>query len=413
MTSYNIHSGNPESQTKYGSPSYVLFEGSFASQPLGAINNSSDVYGVLGFLGDDHDASFDRSNVTKQRQLNLSKFEIDDRNLLSNNNTQLHQQNHPNMMQNQQNLQRSAFFDKPASLQIPSNDVFCAPPSVLATSRNNSFDYGASSAPLTPSSSPYSAASSRNNSVDMESHTFNAGMYQHQQYKRQQQQMDRQVDSPSVRYPSKYDLPPSPREPTFTVAPSPLQATGGGTAAITPELAEALTVAQVQLSQRKKQRDTFPPMGYICRLCSIEGHWMENCILYKSNKHPQYNNAARAVALNIISEKSQHVLEALPVVQQPKQKFTPKFYQEYQQQQLQLQQQQQQEQQQQRLRRQQRLEQEQQYYSQLQQEQRQYQQQQQQFYRSASTEYHSFAPPSPTNSAGSGSRFEGLWVADY
>ncbi|KAJ3012790.1 UNVERIFIED_CONTAM: hypothetical protein HDU68_001029 [Siphonaria sp. JEL0065] len=394
--SYSTHSDYKK--TMYGSPMYALFEGSFGSQPLAA-NTTSDVYGVLGFLGDDHDASFECSNVPKHRQLNLPKFGIDDRKLFTNNNSQLNMQ--PQTPLNmQQNLHRSAFFDKPASLQIPPNDVFCAPPSVLTTSRNNSFDYGTSSAPLTPSSTSYSAASSRNNSVDMESHTFNAGLYQHQQYKRQQQQMDRQMDSPSIRYPSKYDLPPSPREPAFTITPSPLQATGGGTAAITPELAEALTVAQVQLSQRKKQRDTFPPMGYTCRLCSIEGHWMENCILYKSNKHPQYNNAARAVALNIISEKSQYVLEALPVVQQPKQKFTPKFYQEYQQQ---LQQQQQQEQQQQRLRRQERLEQEQHYYNQLQQEQRQYQQQQ----------YHSFAPPSPTNSAGSGSRFEGLWSSEY
>ncbi|KAJ3064909.1 hypothetical protein HDU99_004326, partial [Rhizoclosmatium hyalinum] len=107
--------------------------------------------------------------------------------------------------------------------------------------------------------------------------------------------------------------------------------TGGGTAALTPQLAVALTAAQIQLSQRKKQRDSLPPPGYCCRLCAIEGHWMENCILYKSNKHPQYNNAARAVALNIISPSSQQVLNSLPVVAQPTQLFTPKFYQEHQQ----------------------------------------------------------------------------------
>ncbi|KAJ3031498.1 UNVERIFIED_CONTAM: hypothetical protein HDU68_003439 [Siphonaria sp. JEL0065] len=396
MTNFSTHSDY--NQTMYEYPSHALFEGPFASQPLRANNNTSDYFNVLGLLGDDHDSSFE---LTKQCQLNEPKLEFDDHSLFQTNNDSrlnMQQQNQLNMQQNEHNLQRSSFFDQPAFLQIPAYDVFGAPPSVLTTSRNNSFDYGISSAPLTPSSPPFSAVSSRNNSVDMGSHTFNGGLCQH-----------RQMDSPSIRYHSKHDLPPSPYEPAFAVTPSPLQATGGGTAAITPEFAEALTVAQVQLSQRKKQRDTFPPMGYTCRLCSIEGHWMENCILYKSNKHPQYNNAARAVALNIISEKSQYVLEALPVVQQPKQKFTPKFYQEYQQQQLQLQQQQQQR----RFRRQQRLEHEQQYYNQLQQEQRQYQQQQhlqQQLYRS-STEYHLFAPPSPTNSAGSGSRL-GLW-AEY
>ncbi|KAJ3240463.1 hypothetical protein HDU81_003604 [Chytriomyces hyalinus] len=81
---------------------------------------------------------------------------------------------------------------------------------------------------------------------------------------------------------------------------------------MTPLLAIELAKAQNLFSKHKKQKDSIPHVGYVCRLCSIEGHWMQNCILYKSHKQPQYNNVARAVSLNIIPQESQAFLEALP-----------------------------------------------------------------------------------------------------
>ncbi|KAI8618245.1 hypothetical protein BC830DRAFT_1166316 [Chytriomyces sp. MP71] len=200
---------------------------------------------------------------------------------------------------------------RPAHLHIPAQV-----PSLMPPVRQNSFDNGASfddsfsplSSPTRDSLSPSSVPSSRHNSVDMgiESSYGN-------------EPLSPLLGSSSL------------------LGQAPLQATGGGTAALTPALAVELTKAQVKLSQLKKQKDSIPPIGYICRLCAIEGHWMENCILYKSNKHPQYNNAARAVALNIISPGSQVVLNSLPVVAQPAVHYTPKFVAAMHQQQLQQQ----------------------------------------------------------------------------
>ncbi|KAI8838789.1 hypothetical protein BJ741DRAFT_600599 [Chytriomyces cf. hyalinus JEL632] len=78
---------------------------------------------------------------------------------------------------------------------------------------------------------------------------------------------------------------------------------------MTPLLAIELAKAQNLFSKHKKQKDSIPHAGYVCRLCSIEGHWMQNCILYKSHKQPQYCNFARAISMNIIT---QDFLEALP-----------------------------------------------------------------------------------------------------
>ncbi|ORY53741.1 hypothetical protein BCR33DRAFT_711100 [Rhizoclosmatium globosum] len=283
-----------------------------------------DLYGVVDFLDVDHDvAAAQHQKELKLQQLKHQQLLIDEQRRMQ--------------MQKvraiQQQRDESAFFESinnaPRATRFSSSfdDDFTAP----SVSRNNSFDYPGS--PVSPSSTSYSVPSSRNNSVDMDANTFSANMYLHQQ-QQQLQQLRRQMDTPRYTRDRVYDdQPMSPREPSpsVSVAPSPLQSTGGGTAALTPQLAVALTAAQIQLSQRKKQRDSLPPPGYCCRLCAIEGHWMENCILYKSNKHPQYNNAARAVALNIISPSSQQVLNSLPVVAQPTQLFTPKFYQEHQQ----------------------------------------------------------------------------------
>ncbi|KAJ3346722.1 hypothetical protein HDU83_002772 [Entophlyctis luteolus] len=171
--------------------------------------------------------------------------------------------------------------------------------------------------PPSPTSTHYSDASTRRNSIDLDPSSFGP-YFAHRQHPSHQSQQA------SIYFPPETVSPPpleSSRPPMAI-----LQSTRGGTAALTPDLAAQLTEAQIQLSLRKKQRDSIPPVGYICRLCAIEGHWMENCILYKSNKYPQYNNAARAVALNIISPDSQVVLNSLPVVQQPKRLFTPKFF---------------------------------------------------------------------------------------
>ncbi|KAI8615137.1 hypothetical protein BC830DRAFT_323778 [Chytriomyces sp. MP71] len=203
-------------------------------------------------------------------------------------------------------LGRSATFHnphvqnrRPAHIHIPAQV-----PSLTSPIRHNSFDNGPFfddsfsplSSPTRNSLSPSSVPSSRHNSVDMGN---------------QPTSYANESLSPSLC--------------SSLLGQAPLQATGGGTAALTPALAVEITKAQVKLSQLKKQKDSIPPIGYICRLCAIEGHWMENCILYKSNKHPQYNNAARAVALNIISPGSQVVLNRLPVVAQPAVHYTPKF----------------------------------------------------------------------------------------
>ncbi|KAJ3126749.1 hypothetical protein HK100_010097 [Physocladia obscura] len=188
-----------------------------------------------------------------------------------------------------------------------------------ATTRKMSID--ASIDIPSPANSFYSAPNSRNSSIDMETTVFNVGLLDHR----------RQFDTKESLY---TEPSPPPQQSIIEVTRSAvsnsniqsLQSTGGGTAAITPDFAAALTVAQCALSQRKKQKDSVPPVGYCCRLCAIEGHWMENCILYISNKYPQYNNAARAVALNIISPNSQVVLNTLPIVQQPQHQYTPKFY---------------------------------------------------------------------------------------
>ncbi|KAJ3250774.1 hypothetical protein HDU77_006389 [Chytriomyces hyalinus] len=92
----------------------------------------------------------------------------------------------------------------------------------------------------------------------------------------------------------------------------PVDATSSAMAAgqgMTPLLAIELAKAQNLFSKHKKQKDSIPHVGYVCRLCSIEGHWMQNCILYKSHKQPQYCNFARAISMNIIT---QDFLEALP-----------------------------------------------------------------------------------------------------
>ncbi|KAI8622344.1 hypothetical protein BC830DRAFT_1162970 [Chytriomyces sp. MP71] len=190
---------------------------------------------------------------------------------------------------------------KPAHIHIPAQV-----PSLTSPVGHNSFDNGRTyfddsfsplSSPTRNSRSPSWVPSSRQNSIDL--------------------------GNPTSSY-SNDRLSPL-LGSSLLVGQASLQATGGGTAALTPALAVELTKAQMKLSQLKKQKDSIPPIGYICRLCAIEGHWMENCILYKSNKHPQYNNAARAVALNIISPGSQVVLNCLPVVPQPAVHYTPKF----------------------------------------------------------------------------------------
>ncbi|KAJ3113839.1 hypothetical protein HK100_001870 [Physocladia obscura] len=168
-----------------------------------------------------------------------------------------------------------------------------------AMSRQMSID--ASTEIPSPTNSFYS---NPNNSIDMERSVFTVGRLYTESPPQQQATIE--VTRSGVNFQS-------------------LQTTGGGIAAITPNFAIALTVAQCALSQRKKQKDSIPPVGYCCRLCAIEGHWMENCILCISNKHPQYNNAARTVALNIISPNSQVILNSLPVVQQPQYQYTPKF----------------------------------------------------------------------------------------
>ncbi|KAI8613420.1 hypothetical protein BC830DRAFT_476790 [Chytriomyces sp. MP71] len=53
---------------------------------------------------------------------------------------------------------------------------------------------------------------------------------------------------------------------------------------MTPHLAAVLTQAQISHSRSKKRRDTFPEAGYVCRLCNIAGHWMENCLLFRPNQ---------------------------------------------------------------------------------------------------------------------------------
>ncbi|KAJ3225850.1 hypothetical protein HDU81_007643 [Chytriomyces hyalinus] len=181
--------------------------------------------------------------------------------------------------------------------------------------RHASIDYSIedsfspSSSPIRPTLSPTSAPSSRHNSVDYDTGVFETSA--------------NSFRKSSIGYYNNNAI-NEPLSPILS-SPAPLQATGGGTASITPALAVELAKAQMKLSMLKKQKDSIPPNGYVCRLCAIEGHWMENCILYKSNKHPQYNNAARAVALNIITPGSQVVLNSLPVVSQPQVQYTPKF----------------------------------------------------------------------------------------
>ncbi|TPX55994.1 hypothetical protein CcCBS67573_g09398 [Chytriomyces confervae] len=196
---------------------------------------------------------------------------------------------------------------RPAHIQIPTS---------FTPSRHASIDYSIdgsyspSSSPTRPILSPTSAPSSRHNSVD-----FDAGVFE----------TSANSSRKSIIGYYNNNTISEPLSPILSSSPAPLQATGGGTASITPALAVELTKAQMKLSMLKKQKDSIPPNGYVCRLCAIEGHWMENCILYKSNKHPQYNNAARAVALNIITPGSQVVLNSLPVVSQPQVQYTPKF----------------------------------------------------------------------------------------
>ncbi|KAI8840645.1 hypothetical protein BJ741DRAFT_661925 [Chytriomyces cf. hyalinus JEL632] len=200
-----------------------------------------------------------------------------------------------------------ARVQRPAHIQIPTS---------FTPSRHASIDYSIdgsfspSSSPSRPTLSPTSAPSSRHNSVD-----FDAGVFE---------TSANSLRKSMIGYYNNNTI-SEPLSPILSSSPAPLQATGGGTASITPALAVELTKAQMKLSMLKKQKDSIPPNGYVCRLCAIEGHWMENCILYKSNKHPQYNNAARAVALNIITPGSQVVLNSLPVVSQPQVQYTPKF----------------------------------------------------------------------------------------
>ncbi|KAJ3347673.1 hypothetical protein HDU83_001894 [Entophlyctis luteolus] len=174
-----------------------------------------------------------------------------------------------------------------------------------------------------PSPTSNSAPSTRRNSVDLDLSSFSAGFSHRHFPSRPTPTQHARMYIPSEQISPRLDS----TRPLLahSTAMANLQSAGGGTAALTPDLAAQLTEAQIQLSMRKKQPDTIPPIGYICRLCAIEGHWMENCILYRSNRHPQYNNAARAVALNIISPDSQIILNSLSVVPKPKQLYTPKF----------------------------------------------------------------------------------------
>ncbi|KAJ3065918.1 hypothetical protein HDU98_010742 [Podochytrium sp. JEL0797] len=293
-----------------------------------------------------------------------------------------------------------------------------------------------------PTSSPpsRSAVSSRTNSVDLDfSLLFDASTPLFDASTPRFDASTPHFDASTPRFDAStphFDTPPKPHfdssTPRFMLQdaahpdlahPAPLQSTGGGTAKITPQLAVALTQAQLRLSQLKKQRDSLPPSGYICRLCAIEGHWMENCILYKSNKHPQYNNAARAVALNIISPDSQHVLSSLPVVQQPQQLYTTQFYQQHKMQQQRMMREQQARMDQMQRQMEQMQFQEQQYYNQLQQQQqqqnyyhaqqhRQYQPQPQHAPQQQQPSFYADSPSSPTSagSLGSCSRFEGIWT---
>ncbi|KAJ3385628.1 hypothetical protein HDU84_002111 [Entophlyctis sp. JEL0112] len=236
----------------------------------------------------------------------------------------MYDQDHHRLIPLHQN--RNPLIDSPPDSFLKSNnyllsDSYCAPIVAPNLSEEPMFYPRKMGDPPSPASTHYSAPSTRRNSVDLDPSTFGS-FYSHRRHPSSHQ------NQPSRMYVPSEPVSPPVESSRSIIAPSmaTLQSTGGGTAALTPDLAAQLTEAQIQLSLRKKQRDSIPPVGYTCRLCAIEGHWMENCILYKSNKHPQYNNAARAVALNIISPDSQIVLNSLPVVQKPKHLYTPKFF---------------------------------------------------------------------------------------
>ncbi len=60
--------------------------------------------------------------------------------------------------------------------------------------------------------------------------------------------------------------------------------------------------ASAMISPKRHHHRSVPSAGYICRLCLIEGHWMEDCVLYEG-KQPDLLNGGSLVTSGLFNAK--------------------------------------------------------------------------------------------------------------